>query len=455
MQVTETLAEGLRREYQVVVPANDLDAKVNTRLGELKNQVQIRGFRPGKVPVEHLRRLYGRAAMAEAIEAVVQEANEKIVNDHGFKLATQPKVTFSEGEKEVKEVVEGKTDLSYSVSIEVLPKIELADFKGIKLEKTVAKVADAEVDESIKRISDQNRPFSSKGEGGVAEQGDRVVVSFTGTIDGVPFEGGSGQDVPVEIGSNTFLPGFENQLIGIAPGESRTVTLTFPKNYLRADLVDKEAVFDVKAISIESPGSVTVDEDFAKSLGMESLQKLRDAVSDRLQREYAGMTRQRLKRGLLDELDKRHQFDLPPSMVEDEFNGIWKQLQSDLENQGRSFADENTTEEEARAEYRKIAERRVRLGLVLAEIGERNAIKVTDEEVTRAAAERARQFPGQEQQVWEYYRKNPSALASLRAPIFEEKVVDFLVELANVSEKAVSREELYRQEEGEDAPSTA
>lgn len=451
MQVTETLADGLRREYRVVVTASDLDAKVMSRLGELKNQVQIRGFRPGKVPVEHLRRLYGRSAMAEAIETAVQEANAKIVTERGLKLASQPKVTFPEAESEVKEVVEGKSDLAYSVAIEVLPKIELANFGGLTIDKLVADVTDAEVDEGINRIAEQNRPFSAKQEGAKAETGDRLIVNFTGTIDGTPFEGGSGQDIAVVIGSNTFLPGFEEQLVGAGVGETRTITLTFPKNYLKAELADKQAVFEVTVTGIEAPGALTVDEAFAKSLGLESLAKLKDAVKDRMQREYAGMTRQHLKRSLLDQLDKLHQFELPPSMVEEEFNNIWKQITSDLTNQGRSFEDEGTTEEKAKAEYRGIAERRVRLGLVLAEIGDKNAIKVTDEEITRAAAERAKQFPGQEQQVWEYYRKNPDALATLRAPIFEEKVVDFLVELATVNEKKVSREELYRSEDGEGA----
>jgi trigger factor len=450
MQVTETLAEGLRREYQVVVPASDLEAKVDTRLDELKDQVRIRGFRPGKVPVEHLRRLYGRAARAQAIEATMQEVNAKIVTDHGFRLAAQPKVTFPAQEADVKEVVEGKRDLAYSLAIEVLPKIDLTDFKGIKLDRPVTAVADEEVNESIQQIAKQNRPFTVKAAGATAEQGDRVVVSFTGKIDGKPFEGGAAKDIAVEIGSNSFLPGFENQLVGMAAGENRTVSLTFPQNYLQAALAGKEAVFDVTATSIESPGTVSLDDEFAKSLGMESLAKLKEAVRDRLQREHGAMTRQRLKRSLLDELDKRHQFDLPQSLVDEEFNSIWTQICSDLVRQGRTFADEGTSEESAKAEYRQIAERRVRLGLVLAEIGERNAIKVTDDELTRAAAERARQFPGQEQQVWEYYRKNAGALAALRAPIFEEKVVDFIVELAEVSDKPVSREELYRTEEADE-----
>jgi len=449
MQVTETLNEGLRREFRVVVPATDLDAKVNERLGELKSRVRLNGFRPGKVPVEHLKRVYGRAVMAEAIEAAVQEVNAKIVNDNGFRLAGQPKVTLPEAETEVKDVVAGKADLAYSVAIEILPKIELADFKDVKLEKLTAEVSEEEIDEGVKRIAEANRPYAAKAEGAKAENGDRVVVSFKGTIDGQPFEGGSADDVAIVLGSKTFLPGFEDQLVGIAAGETRLVTVTFPDNYPSEPLRGKTAQFEVAAKTLEAPSETVIDDAFAKSLGMESLAKLKEAVKDRFVREHAAVTRRRLKRGLLDQLDERHKFDLPPTMVEEEFNNVWKTIQDDLQSQGRTFAEEGTSEEEARAEYRKIAERRVRLGLVLSEIGERNGIKVTDDEVNRAVMERARQFPGQEQQVWDFYRKNPTAMASVRAPIFEEKVVDFLVELANVSERTVPREELYKEDEDE------
>ena len=448
MQVTETLSEGLRREFRVVVPAAELDAKVNQRLDELRGRVRLNGFRPGKVPAQHLKRVYGRAVMAEAIEAAVQEVNAKIVSDHGFKLAGQPKVTLPEAEQEVQEVVAGKADLSYSIAMEILPKIDLADFKGLKLEKMVAEVSDAEIDEGIKRIAEANRPYAAKD--GKAATGDRITISFVGTVDGVPFEGGSAEDAPIVLGSGQFIPGFEDQLVGIAAGETRTVSVTFPDPYPNEALKGKPAQFEVTAKSVEAPTEVAIDDEFAKSLGLESLAKLKEAVKDRIAREHAAVTRRRLKRALLDQLDERHKFDLPPTMVEEEFNNVWKTIEDDLKQQGRTFADEDTTEEAARAEYRKIAERRVRLGLVLSEIGERNSIKVTEEEVSRAVVERARQFPGQEQQVWDLYRRNPNALASLRAPLFEEKVVDFLVELADVTEKTVPRERLYQEEDGAD-----
>jgi trigger factor len=448
MQVTETLSEGLRREYRVVVPAADLDSKVNERLVELKDRVRLNGFRPGKVPVQHLKRVYGRAVMAEAIEAAVQEVNAKIISDHGFKLAGQPKITLPETESEVKELVEGRTDLSYSVAMEILPKIELGDFKDIALERLVAEVSDQEIDEGVQRIAEANRPYAARAEGGKAESGDRIVISFKGTIDGQPFEGGTGEDVAAVLGTRTLLADFEDQLIGIAAGETRTISVTFPDNYPNAALQGKTAQFEVTAKTVEAPGTVAIDGEFAKSLGMESLEKLKEAVKDRLAREHAAVSRRRLKRALLDQLDTRYKFDLPPTMVEEEFSNVWKSITGDLQAEKQTFADEGTSEEAAKAEYRTIAERRVRLGLVLSEIGERNGIKVTEEEVTRAVMERARQFPGQEQQVWDLYRKNPNALASVRAPIFEEKVVDFLTELAKVTEKTVPREELYKEDEG-------
>jgi trigger factor len=430
-----------------VVPATDLANKADERLVELKDRVRLNGFRPGKVPVGHLKKIYGRAVMAETIESAVREANAKIVTERGFRLVREPQVTMPTEEGAVDQMMEGKSDLAYTVAIEILPPIELADFKGIKLERLSAEVTDAEVEEAINRIAEQSRPYESRGEGGKAEKGDRVVIDFTGKLDGVPFEGGTGGDVGINIGSNTFIPGFEDQLIGIAAGENRTVSVTFPQLYPNEKLAGKNAEFEVTAKSVEAPKPVAVDEAFAKSLGLESLPKLKEMVRERLAREHTAMARQKIKRKLLDELDARHKFTPPPSLVEDEFNNVWKTVQDDLAAQKRTFADENTTEEKAREEYRAIAERRVRLGLVIAEIGERNNIKVTDEEVSRAVMDRARQAPGHEQQVWEFYRNNPNALASLRAPIFEDKVVDYILELAQITDKRVSREELYKEDE--------
>ncbi len=447
MQVTETLSDGLKREFKVVVPAAELDTKVNTRLEELKARVHIPGFRPGKVPVTHLKRLYGRSAMAEVIEATVRDTNTQIFSERGFKLAGDPKVTLPTEQADVEKLIEGKRDLDYTVAIEILPPIELADFKTYKLTKLTADVAESEIDEAVKRIADQNQPYAAKAAGEKAAQKDRVTIDFTGSIDGKVFEGGTGGDVVVEIGSGTFIPGFEDQLVGAAAGEQRRVDASFPENYANAELAGKKASFDVTVKSIETPQAVTIDDEFAKKLGLESLAKLREAVKGRIEREHTAMARQKLKRQLLDQIDETHKFAPPPSLVDDEFNRVWSSVKTEMEGEKKTFADENTTEEKAQDEYKKIAERRVRLGLVLAEIGEKNKITVNDEEVSRAVVEQARQFPGQEQQVWEYYRKNPQALGSIRAPIYEEKVVDFVLELAKVDEKKVSREELFKQDE--------
>jgi trigger factor len=452
MQVTETNTDGLKREFRVVVPAADLEARLNERIVELKDRVRLNGFRPGKVPVNHLKRVYGRAVMAEAIEAAVREANAQIVSERGFRLAMEPKVTLPEEESEIEGVIAGRSDLAYTVAVEVIPPIELADFKDITIERLVAEVTEDEIATVIKAIAEQNKPYSAKADGGVAEKGDRVVISFSGSIDGKPFEGGSGEDIPVLLGTETFIPGFEEQLTGIAEGETRTVNATFPNNYSVEALAGKPATFEVTAKSVEAPGAVTVDDAFAKSLGIESLDNLKNSVKERLDREHASISRQKLKRSLLDKLDELHKFNPPPTLVEEEFDRVWSTVTSDLKSQNRTFDDEGTTEEKAKSEYREIADRRVRLGLVLAEIGEKNAIKVTDEELNRAVVERAREFPGREQEVWDYYRKNPAAIGALRAPIFEEKVVDFVVELANLTEKRVSREELYKEDDDTTAP---
>jgi len=408
MQVTETLAEGLKHEFQISVPASDLDAKADARLVDLKDKVRLNGFRPGKVPVSHLKKVYGRSVMAETIDQTIRDTNSQIFTERGFRLATEPKITMPTEQKAVEDILTGKSDLTYTVSIEVVPPIQLADFKGFAVEKPVAELTDADVDEAIKRIADQNRAFAAKGEGAKAETGDRVTISFKGTINGTPFEGGTGEGIQVTIGSNTFIPGFEEQLLGIVAGATRTLKVSFPKNYGNEKLAGQPA-------------------------------------------EFASATRQRVKRTLLDRLDESHRFEAPPSLVDEEFNLMWNSIEAEMESGGKTFADENTTEEAAKEEYRKIADRRVRLGLVLSEIGEKNKITVTDDEVSRAVIERARQMPGREKEVWDYYRNNANALAQLRAPIFEDKVVDFILELANVTEKKVTREDLYKDDEAENS----
>jgi trigger factor len=451
MQVTETRTEGFHREFEVVLPKADLAAKVDAKLGEMKERARIPGFRPGKVPVAHLKRLYGRGAMLDVINNAVNEATSQLISERGLKLATEPKVTLDEAEGVVEKVIDGSSDLSYKVALEVVPPIQLGDFKTLKLEKLTTDVTDAELDEALKKVAEANRPYGDKTAGAKAETGDRVTISFLGKVNGEPFEGGKGDDMAVQIGSGSFIPGFETQLVGITAGEKRVLNVTFPADYGNAKLAGQQAEFDVEAKSIQTPSEVTMDDAFATSLGLKSLDELKTVVREKLAQEHTTVSRRRIKRELLDQLDAMHKFETPPTLVDREFDQVWKSILSDLQTNNRTFADENTTEDKAKEEYRGIAERRVRLGLVLAVVGEKNYITVADEELSKAALESARQFPGREQEVWQYYRDNPQALGSLRAPIFEEKVIDFLVELANVTEKKVSREDLYKDEGAEDA----
>jgi trigger factor len=455
MQVTETRSEGLRREFKVTLPATELEQRLTSELSTLKDRVRINGFRPGKVPLAHLRRLYGRSVMADVVQSAVNEANRKIVQDNNLKLALEPKIDMSNDQAEVEKALDAKGDLDFTVAVEVLPTFELADLSDVSVKKLVAPVTDEELETALQRMAAQNRSFADKGEGAEAADGDRVVVDFVGRINGEAFQGGTANDITVELGSNSFIPGFEEQLVGVKAGETRTINVTFPENYGSAELAGKAAEFDVTVKEVQAPGEVTVDDEFAKGFGMESLEKLRDGVRAAIQRDFDAQARRKLKKELLDALDTKYSFELPQGLVDQEFAAVWSQVEADLKNNGRTFADEGTTEEEARAEYRRIAERRVRLGLVLAQVGSSADIQVTDEEVDRALVERVRQYPGQERQVWEYFQKNPAAKAELRAPILEEKTVDHLLGRINVVEEPTSREELFRDEDESKADENA
>jgi len=445
MQVTETLSQGLKREFKVVLPATELEERLNSELSTLKDRVRINGFRPGKVPVGHLRKVYGRSVMADVLQNAVNEANRKIVEDNNLKLAHEPQIQFPESQEEVEKAMEAKGDLAFTVALEVLPVFELADLSDVTVKKRVADVTDAEITESLERMAKQNRSFEPKE--GAAVDGDRVVVDFVGRIDGTEFEGGKGEDIRVELGSNTFIPGFEDQLLGLKAGDTKLVKVTFPVNYMAAHLAGKDAEFDVTVKEIEAPGELKIDDEMAKGFGMDSLDKLKDAIRDAIKRDFDAQSRRKVKKDLLDSLDAKYSFELPPTLVEQEFAAVWSQVVGDMKSNNRTFEDESTTEDEAKAEYRKIAERRVRLGLVLAQIGEKTDIKISDDEVTQALIERVRQYPGQERQVWEFYQKNPQALAEIRAPLFEEKVVDQILSQVKVDEETVSKDALFSDED--------
>ncbi len=447
MQVEVTSVDGLKRQMKVTVPATDLEARLGTRLDEMKNQVKLKGFRPGKVPVAHLRKTFGKQVMTEVLQEAVGESTQKALSDQSFRPALQPSIEL---EGEVEKVLDGKADLTFNMSFEVIPQIDLADFSKITVEKPVTEVSDADVDEALKRLSSEQKNFIARPEGEKAESGDLLTIDFVGRVNGEVFQGGSAEDASLEIGSGRFIPGFEEQLTGAKVGDDVEVKVTFPENYGGSDLAGKDAVFAVKVKEVKMPAELAMDDTFAARFGFDTLDKLREAVTNQIKSNYNGMSRMHMKRALLDALDEKHSFELPSGMVDQEFNGIWSQFEQEMKAQGKTAADLDQPEEEIKADYRKIAERRVRLGLVLAEVSERNNIGVTQEELQAALAERVRQFPGQERRFYEFYQKNPQALAELRAPILEDKVVDFISEQATVNEKQVSKDELFADPDADD-----
>lgn len=448
MQVTETVLDGLKREFKVVVPAEELDSRLVERLTSLKNEVRLKGFRPGKVPVNHLRKLYGKSAMAEIVQNMLSEVARKTLDERGERAATPPSFDLPEAEGQANEILSGKADLSYTMSYEVLPDVVLGDFKKIRVERPIVEISEADVEEQLQQIAENGRTFETKE--GKAADGDRVTVSYAGKIDGEPFQGGSDEDAVLRLGSGQFIPGFEEQLVGLSAGDEKTITVTFPEDYGAAHLAGKEATFDVIVKEVATPDELELNDELAERLGLESIDKLREAIRDQLRNQYNEAARMRVKRQILDQLDEIHDFELPLKMVETEFDNIWRQVTADMTQGGRTFEDEDTSEEAVRSDYQKIAQRRVRLGLVLSEIGEKNNIEVREEEVQRALAAQLRQFPGREEAVLNYYRNDPQALGALRAPIFEEKVVDFLLELIDVTDKPVTKEELMKDEEQEE-----
>jgi trigger factor len=441
MQITQTVSEALRRQYTVTVAASELDAKVTKRLEEMKPRVNLKGFRPGKTPVSFLKKQFGKSVMGEVVEQAVNEGSQKAINDNQLKPALQPKV---EPVGDVQQVVDGKADLQFTVTVDLMPEFETTDVSKLTVERLTSEVTDADVDEALDRLAKQSRGFAVRPEGEAAEKDDIVQIDFVGSIDGVEFEGGKGEDFNLTLGSGQFIPGFEEQLIGAKADEQRDVKVTFPAEYQAAELAGKDAVFAVTVKEIKTPEEAKIDDDLAKKMGLDNLATLKDRVRDQVKGDFTAASRLHLKRRILDALDTAHSFPLPPAMVEAEFESIWAQVEAELKREGKTAADEGKTEDELKAEYRAIAERRVRLGLVLGKLGEQNGISITGDEVNRAIMSRARQFPGQEQQVFQYYANNQQAQAEIRAPLFEEKVVDFIAELAQVTDKPVDRETLFK-----------
>jgi trigger factor len=440
MNITETVSEGLRREYKVVIGADDLDKRLIGKIEEIKPRLSLKGFRPGKAPLSYLKKTFGKSMMGEIVEAAVNEGSQKAVTDNALKVAYPPRV---EPVGDVQQVIDGKADLEFRVLVDLMPDFELADVAQLQIERLTSDVTDQDIEDAIKRIAEQSRTYSARPEGEAAEKGDAVLMDFVGRVDGEEFTGGKAEDFNLVLGSGQLIPGFEDQLIGAKVGDERDVKVTFPDDYPEESLKGKEGVFAVKVKEVKKPDELVVDDTLAVNLGVDSLGTLKERIRDQLKRDFAAASRLHMKRRILDALDEKHSFNLPPTMVEGEFEGIWRQVEAELKRENKTAEDEGKSEEDLKKEYHEIAERRVRLGLVLARIGEQNGLTVGADEVQRSISNRARQFPGQEQQVFEYYARNAQAQAEIRAPIFEDKVVDFIAELATVTDRKVDRETLF------------
>ncbi|MCF6326699.1 MAG: trigger factor [Devosiaceae bacterium] len=443
-KVNEVLNEGLKRKLEMVVLASDLKARQDAKLDEMKGKANIKGFRPGKVPVSHLKSVYGPQVMSEVIQEAINNLVQDTLNDRDEKSAMQPKVDMSEDQSHINRVMKGEADLEFSVAYEVLPEVKLMDFKSIKIEKPVVPLNEDDVKKEVKRIFSEQREYEGKKDADKIVTEDRVGLNFVGKIDGEAFEGGASDHAHLVVGAGQYIPGFEEQLIGMKKGDKNQVKVTFPKDYSNSELAGKDAVFDVEILHVDGPKEAKLDDEFAKKLGMDNLEALNDMVRSQIKANHASLSQQRVKRIILDALDEGHKFDLPEQLVENEFEAIWSRVTQELEQHKKTFEDEGSTEEESREQYHSIAERRVRLGLVVAEVGNENKIEVTDEEHQQALIAEVKRFPGKEQEIYDYYLKNQQALAGLRAPVFENKVVTFVEELAQTSEVEMSRDELNK-----------
>ncbi|MGB8622906.1 MAG: trigger factor [Paracoccaceae bacterium] len=435
MQVTEKVNDGLKRGYQITVTAEELDAKVNAKLEEAQPDVEMKGFRKGKVPLALLKKQFGQRLLGEAMQDAVDGAMSEHFEETGDRPALQPDVKMTNEDWK-----EGD-DVTVEMTYEALPEIPELDMKGVTLEKLVVKAADADVDDALKSLAESAQSFEDRKKGSKAKDGDQVVIDFVGKVDGEPFEGGAAEEYPLVLGSDSFIPGFEEQLVGAKAGDEVEVKVSFPEEYGAEHLAGKEAVFDCTVTAVKAPKPAEIDDELAKQFGADDLDALKAQVSERLESEYANASRALMKRALLDALDEKVSFELPPSLVEAEAKQIAHQLHHE---EHPDDHDHDHGEIEPTDEHRKLAERRVRLGLLLAELGRKSEIEVSDAEMTQAIMNQARQYPGQERQFFEYVQQNPQMQQQLRAPIFEDKVVDYLFELAEINEKEVSKEELQK-----------
>ncbi len=443
MESVETV-EGLSRTYKVSVPKADLQKRFDERIEEIRPQMNLKGFRPGKVPASHVKKMFGKDIMGEVVQALLQETSQKAIEDADVRPAGQPEMKM---ESDMEKVLSGDEDLSYEMNVDVMPEFEPVDVAKLTIKKPVAEINDDEIDARLTQIAEANPKYDKRAKTAKARDKDAVVIDFLGKLDGEPFEGGAAEEHTLVLGSNSFIPGFEDQLVGVKAGDEKDVTVTFPEAYQAEHLAGKEAVFEVKVHEVRAPKTPDIDDEFATGLGLESLEKLKELVSEQIKNEFGGASRAKAKRNLLDQLDDKHDFELPPKMVEQEFNQIWQQLQAEMDAGRTDETDKDKSEDDLKAEYRTIAERRVRLGLVLAEIGRVADVQISEQEVQQALLNESRNFPGQERQVIEFFQKDPNAMAQLRAPIYEDKVVDHILETAKVKEETVSKDDLLKEDE--------
>ena len=436
MKVNEVKEEEINREYQIIIPANDVDEKITKKLTEVGKQVKIPGFRPGKVPMGLLQKRFGASVRSEVLESTIQESTSKLFDDKNIKPAVQPKIDLISFE-------DGK-DLEFSLEVQLLPDIEISDMSNFKVEKLISIASDDEVDDAIKKMAENNKKSVPLLDKDTAEGGNVVIIDFVGLLEGKEFDGGKAEDFKLELGSGRFIPGFEDQIVGMKVGSKKDIELTFPDEYDNKDLAGKDVVFKIDLKSLETLEIPKVDEDFAKFVGFENMDGLRAAVLSQINKDYDYLSRMKIKREMLDFLADNNNFETPKGMVDEQFELIWKNLKEAKEANRLDEEDTKRSEEELEEHYRKVAERRVRLGLILSDVGKKNTLTVGPDEISQGIAKEASRFPGQEQHVMEYYQNNPQAMEEIRAPLLEEKVIDFLLEMSEVTEKNVTPGELKK-----------
>ncbi|MCF6274621.1 MAG: trigger factor [Robiginitomaculum sp.] len=443
MEVKEAKSKGLSRSFEIKISKEDMETKLAAKVKEMQPQFKLNGFRPGKVPVSHIRKIYGQSIMNDVVQETVTETTQKVIEDNKLRPAGQPKIDLRANGAEV---TTGKADLEYTLEVETIPEFEPVDPKTLKLTRLTCELEDKDVNERLAELTKDQVTYNKKAKTAKAKKDDAVLINFVGRVDGEAFDGGAMDGHQLVLGSNSFIPGFEDQLIGTKAGDKLDVTVTFPGEYQVAELANKEAVFETEVLEVQGSKPAELDDELAKKFGFEDLEGLKKVVSEQAQGELDGQSRMKLKRAILDELDGKHDFDLPPNMVEAEFSNIWTQVEKEKEAGQLDEDDAKKSDKKLKADYMKIAERRVRLGLVLAEIGAKAEVQITNEELQQAMIAEARRYPGEEQQVIEFFQKNPDAVAQFRAPIFEEKVVDLIIETAKITDKKVDREELFKED---------